>query len=169
MIEIDFAEPTDALELKALFLDAFTPVAARLGYRPGPMDRGFGEAFGRRMVLRARIEDGRPIRAAGFAVVAPYPRHLYVDAIAVEPPRQGRGVGGALLTAVERLASELCLGRVELNTDPRLDDVLAFYRREGYDVVSAGAHGGAPTVRLRKRVDTRLDQILGRAPKDARA
>lgn len=166
MIEIDFAEPTDALELRALLLDAFTPLVDELGYRPSPMDRRFTEALECFFALKARVDGDR---AAGFAITSPMRARLYVDALAVDPRRRRQGVGLGLMSAVERLAGELCLPAVELNTDPRLEDALGFYRSAGYQEVSRGRFSGRPTVLLRKRVPTRIDQITGRAPKDARA
>ncbi len=131
------------------------------------MDRRFTEALSHNMVLKAVVADAKPLRAAGFAALSPSLACLYVDAIAVDPQRRRRGVGRALLTAVETFASELCYGQVELNTDPRLADVVRFYRQAGFKEIDRGRQVGALTVRFRKPVTTKLDHLLAR--KDASA
>jgi GNAT superfamily N-acetyltransferase len=62
--------------------------------------------------------------------------HWYLDVIAVTPPAQGRGIGGALLRAVHARADADGMPIVLLTYQPTN---LQFYRRHGYAVVCEGA------------------------------
>jgi ribosomal protein S18 acetylase RimI-like enzyme len=64
--------------------------------------------------------------------------HWYLDVIAVEPARQGRGIGGTLLRAVSARADADGTPVVLLNYQPTN---LPLYQRNGYEVV---CHGAAP-------------------------
>ena len=75
--------------------------------------------------------------ALHLAVAGP---HWYVDVVAVEPARQGRGVGTALLDAVH--------GRADADGVPTVlltyqSTNLPFYRRLGYGVACQGTVAGA--------------------------
>lgn len=96
----------------------------------------------------------------GFAALSAAPNQLYVDAIGILPEAQGQGAGLALLAGVERLASGLCLERVRLDTDPRLEAQMRFYQRAGYRVIRRFAAGEANRVRFSKTVATALDRLL---------
>jgi GNAT superfamily N-acetyltransferase len=61
--------------------------------------------------------------------------HWYLDVIAVEPARQGAGIGGSLLGAVGARADADGVPVVLLTYRERN---LAFYRRHGYAVVCDG-------------------------------
>lgn len=160
-IRLRAATPEDAATMAHVFQIAFAPVAAQLGYRPSPMDRSFHAALETRMALAAqRPGDREPI---GFAALAPSPTQLYVDAIAVAPEAQGAGVGRALLGGIEALASELCLDRVRLDTDPALTRQVRFYVSAGYRPLRRFSAGSAHRLRLSKSVVTALDLLLARS------
>jgi ribosomal protein S18 acetylase RimI-like enzyme len=61
--------------------------------------------------------------------------HWYLDAIAVDPARQGQGIGGRLLDAVNRRADEDDIPIVLLTLQPRN---LPLYERYGYETVCGG-------------------------------
>lgn len=62
--------------------------------------------------------------------------HWYLDMVAVEPSRQGAGIGSALLQAVHTLAAAEGLPTALLTFRARN---VPFYERHGYEVVAAGA------------------------------
>lgn len=65
--------------------------------------------------------------------------HWYLDALAVRPERQGRGIGSSLLRAAAARAGEDGLPLVLLTCQPRN---VALYQRHGFQVVSeTGAPG----------------------------
>jgi GNAT superfamily N-acetyltransferase len=65
--------------------------------------------------------------------------HWYLDAIAVEPTRQGLGIGGSLLRAAAARADADGMPIVLLTYQPRN---LALYRRHGYVAVCEGTLRG---------------------------
>ena len=68
--------------------------------------------------------------------------HWYLDAIAVEPERQGRGIGSALLDAVHARIDAAGVPIVLLTYQPKN---LNLYQRHGYDIVCEGiALGSGP-------------------------
>ena len=66
--------------------------------------------------------------------------HWYLDAIAVEPARQGGGVGSCLLRAVNARADADGVPVALLTYQP---STLAFYRRHGYAVACEGTVPGS--------------------------
>ncbi len=95
---------------------------------------------------------------------------LYVETLAVAPGARRRGVGRALIGAVERLASDLCLPAVTLHTDPRLAEAVRFYGALGFAPAGPPGPGVGPGPRqlFVKRVPTRLGRALARPANSAR-
>ena len=58
--------------------------------------------------------------------------HLLLDNIAIDPARQGRGDGRALLDFVEAEARRLGLAEVRLYTNLLMERNIALYARRGY-------------------------------------
>lgn len=80
---------------------------------------------------------------------------LYLHRLAVLPQARGRGVGAALVAAVEKTARSAGRTWVTLNVRIALPDNRRFYERLGYCVVAEGAHKGysSPTFwRMSKQV-----------------
>jgi ribosomal protein S18 acetylase RimI-like enzyme len=63
------------------------------------------------------------------------PRHWYVWLLGVDPPRQGHGVGSALLASV---CTDADRDGVPCYLDTTNERNLAFYRRHGFEVVYEG-------------------------------
>jgi ribosomal protein S18 acetylase RimI-like enzyme len=64
----------------------------------------------------------------------PHP-HWYLWALAVDPARQGRGIGGALLSATLQRADA---GALPCYLETETESNVAFYTRRGFEVVHAG-------------------------------
>ena len=73
--------------------------------------------------------DGAP---AGALVLDPAPDHLMIWSVAVDPARQGSGLGNALLAAAERRARDLDLSELRLYTGDKLVRNIDWYARRGY-------------------------------------
>ena len=58
--------------------------------------------------------------------------HVKMRQVAVAPPMQGRGIGGALVRASEQVARERGYGTMQLNAR---DTAVPFYRSLGYESV----------------------------------
>jgi GNAT superfamily N-acetyltransferase len=57
--------------------------------------------------------------------------------LAVEPARQAQGVGAALTTRAEARAVEWGASQIAIDTSEHANELLALYRRRGYQVVDA--------------------------------
>jgi GNAT superfamily N-acetyltransferase len=102
-------------------------MAVTLGGLPEQLGAAAWERFERMAGIFAACD-------APLAAAMPEP-HWYVDTVAVEPTRQGAGVGSALLQAVHALADVEGWPTALLTFRARN---VPFYARHGYEVVSAG-------------------------------
>ncbi len=125
---IRLARPGEDVEVHALVERAYARYVERIGRRPQPMDDDYA----------ARVADGQAFVAdddgtiAGVIVLVRHDDHLYVDNLAVEPERQGAGVGRALLAHAERTARDLGLGELRLLTHVEMTENRALYPRLGW-------------------------------------
>ena len=97
-----------------------------------------------------------PARTAGEReddpVLAPYAAledagSLYLSGLAVDEQHRGRGIGGALMDNVERLAFEIGCPRVSLICFERNEGAMRFYRRRGYREIARRPLVPHPTLR----------------------
>lgn len=133
------ATPSDVEPLVALVTSAYRGEASRAGWtteadllggaRVDP-DVLRADITGPRSKVLMMDDDGGPLACAHVAVRE---SAGYFGMFAVRPDRQGRGVGGALLAAAERLARDEWGQRVMRMTviDVRAD-LIAWYVRRGY-------------------------------------
>ncbi len=99
--------------------------------------------------LFVALDDGALV---GCLFARPKDGALYVGKVAVDPRRQGAGVGRALFAAAEALARELALPVMELETRIELSENHAIFGALGFAIVSQHAHPGfARTTYVRMR------------------
>jgi len=98
-------------------------------------------------------------RVAGFAEIQARPTSIgdayeaWLGALAVADGFRGRGIGSALLAAVDDAARELGCSRIELESSEWRDEAHAFYRERGYDERT-------PARRFRRQVPERRHASL---------
>ena len=103
---------------------------ARFGYGRGREAMGAG--VWDRVTGALRIVFGPADEALHSAVPGP---HWYLDVIAVDPDRQGLGVGGSLIRAVNARADTDGLPVVLFTCQPRN---LPLYQHHGYEIIREG-------------------------------
>jgi phosphinothricin acetyltransferase len=114
--------------MRELVQRAYGHYIERVGGRPAPMDDDYD----------ARVRDGEAYVAddrgeiAGLIVLVPHDDHLTIENVAVEPQRQGLGVGRALLSFAEREARRRRLPELRLYTHVTMTENQALYRSLGY-------------------------------------
>jgi GNAT superfamily N-acetyltransferase len=120
---------------------------ATIGVRPPPMDADYPTA-----IARGRVFVGIAGGIAGVIVLCPQSDHLLIDNVAVDPSRQGRGIGRFLLAFAEQRARALGLPRVQLYTHERMGRNLRLYCHLGYERQLRPADDPRPRVLLAKEL-----------------
>lgn len=143
---VRLALPGEAAVLHALAQRAYGHYVGRIGRRPVPMDDDYAAkvAAGHAYVVEA---DGDVV---AFIVLVPAPDHLLVENVAVDPGRQGSGLGSGLLTFAEERARALGLLEVRLYTHVKMTENRALYARRGYREVDRRVEHGLERVFMTK-------------------
>lgn len=98
------------------------------------------------LVRHTRLRTARTLRLLA-AVDARHPRgpHWYLGVLGTDPPRQGRGLGSAVMAPVlDRCDAEGLPAYLESSKERNV----AFYGRHGFDVTEELRHPGAPPLWL---------------------
>ena len=141
-------------EVARVIREAFTPYLRALGREyPAAGSAGFADGWQR---FVAELERGDVYvavegeRIVGAVRTKPQERGLYIQQIAVDPARQGTGVGSWLLQRIDELARARGLGGLSLETAEMAVANIRLYQRHGFEIVSRGPpdHGLDPHVRV---------------------
>ena len=143
------AEPRDADGIARLVDAAYRQYIPLLGRTPMPMLTDVAVAIRNHPIWV--LETNGEI--AGVLELEDRGDHLWIDNVAVDPQRQGLGLGRWLLGFAEREARRL--GRTELGllTNERYTANIAMYERYGYVETHREPHLGTDLVYFRKRLD----------------
>lgn len=145
-VEIRAAGAQDADALRALAQRAYGAYVTRIGKRPAPMDDDYA----------ARVCDGQVHvaldrgRLVGLIVLVAHDDHLLIDNVAVEPARQGAGIGRRLLDFAAERARELGLAELRLYTNEAMTENRAMYARLGYRETGRSGDSGFRRVHFAK-------------------
>ena len=134
-------------DIRSLFSKSMAHIADRLGTGL-PVDAygHLGEVLDDRN-LYILSEDNRILAAVALREVN---NSLYVDTLAARKGEQGKGYGSQLLKEVEMIAESRGLPHVRLHTPEVMDDLIAFYRRRGFEETHRAlpTHGGDLVLRV---------------------
>jgi len=121
---------------------AFTPYTRALGRElPAEGSARFAEVQAR---FAAELERGDVYvaldgeRIVGAVRTKPQDKGLYIDQIAVDPTRQGTGVGSWLLHRIDEVARARGLGGLSLMTAEMAEANIRLYQRHGFEIVGRG-------------------------------
>ncbi len=148
------AMPSEADEVVRVIRAAFTPYIRALG-REFPAD-GSAQFAEERERFAAEVERGdvyvalESERIVGAVRTKPQKKDLYIHTIAVDPARQGAGIGSWLLQRIDEVARARGLGALSLETAEMAVANIRLYRRHGFEIVRRGPpeHGLDPHVRV---------------------
>ena len=142
------AKAADAAGIAACVRAAYSPYIERIGRPPGPMLDDYDQVVcdHRAYVIE---EDGEIL---GALVLIEKEEGLLFDNIAVQPERQGEGIGRRLMEHAESEARRLGYGHLDLYTHERMTENVAMYERIGYVEVDRRTERGFPRVYMRKRL-----------------
>jgi GNAT superfamily N-acetyltransferase len=138
---------SDCLDTDRVLRAAFTPYLRRLGreipsdyykWLPASIDRG--DVF-------VAAEAGRIV---GVAATERRDTGLYLDRLAVDPAKQGSGLGSFVLVRLEEVARERGDRAISLTTAEMMDHLIRLYSRHGFEIVQRGPpdHGKDPHTRV---------------------
>jgi GNAT superfamily N-acetyltransferase len=141
------AQPAERLDADRVLRAAFTPYMKRLGREiPADYYKGLPASIERGDVFVAD-EGGRVV---GVAATERRDTGLYLDRLAVDPAKQGTGLGSWLLVHLEEVARSRGDRTLSLTTAEMMEHLLRLYGRHGFEIVSRGPpdHGKDPHIRV---------------------
>ena len=147
-VRIRPGEEADVAAAAEIVERAYEGYVEGVGGRPAPMDADYSEAVRAGTLFVA--EDGAGI--AGLIVLALDGGHLEVENVAVDPRRQGEGVGRALLAFAEEEARSRGVGELRLFTHVVMLRNQRIYTRLGYTEVERRNDNGFERVFYVKRL-----------------
>jgi ribosomal protein S18 acetylase RimI-like enzyme len=122
------ARVSDVPALSEIVERAYGIYVERIGRRPAPMNDDYAK----------KVRDGHVFVAdregtvAGLLVLVAAQDHLLIENVAVDPERQGTGIGRALLAYAETYAAEHDIPELRLYTNAAMTENLTLYPRLGY-------------------------------------
>ena len=122
----------DLAEIHTVLVRAFESYMQRLGRAPAPgAYERLAAAVGRGDVHVLRL-DGRIVGAMKYQLDED--NRLTLDALAVDPEYQGRGIAREMLAGLDVLARKRGICAVRLCTAEMMDHLIRFYRSAGYEI-----------------------------------
>jgi GNAT superfamily N-acetyltransferase len=146
--EIRPARAADADAVAACVHLAYAKYVPRIGRKPKPMEANYAQAIAQHQVW---IVDGEAGIAAVLELI-PQDDHLLIENIAVDPARQGGGLGRRLMAFAEAEARRQGFGELRLYTNEKFVENIAFYEWLGYAVTGREPFKGSAVVFMRKAV-----------------
>jgi len=141
------ALPAECADADRVLRAAFTPYMKRLG-REIPPDyyKGLPASIERGDVFVAD-EGGRVV---GVAATERRDTGLYLDRLAVDPAKQGTGLGSFLLVRLAEVARARGDRALSLTTAEMMDHLIRLYSSHGFEIVHRGPpeHGKDPHPRV---------------------
>jgi ribosomal protein S18 acetylase RimI-like enzyme len=141
------ALPSDYAGVDRVLRAAFTPYIRNLGREIGPDYNSRLDASIERGEVYVAVDADQ---VAGAAVTERQDGRLYLDRLAVDPARQGTGVGSWLLVRLEEVARAEGVPAMSLFTAEMAAANVRLYQRHGFEIVERGppTHGKDSHVRV---------------------
>jgi ribosomal protein S18 acetylase RimI-like enzyme len=142
------ARPDDREAIDRIVGAAYAVYIPRMGKPPGPMldDYAARIAADEAWILE---EGGVPVAAL---VLVEKPDHLLLDNVAVDPARQGRGLGRRLIAHAEGEARARGFAELRLYTHETMTENMELYRLLGFMETHRATEAGYARVYMRKPV-----------------
>ncbi len=143
------ARASDVEAITSLVRAAYAKYVPRMGTEPMPMRADYGEAVRRHQVWV--VEEGGGLIAV--LELVPQVDHLLVENVAVDPARQGRGLGRRLMAFAETEALRQGLPEMRLYTAEAMTGNIGLYARMGYAETERKTVHDIPRVYMSKRIE----------------
>ena len=145
------ALPEDAARIGAIARAAYTKYTARIGRAPAPMLADFAAATAADHTVV--IETAGTVD--GYMIAWPEADAYFIDNIAVDPARQGEGLGRQLIHHALSEARRLHLPAIRLYTNAAMTENLSMYAHLGFVETHRAMEKGFDRVYLRLSVPDR--------------
>jgi glutathione S-transferase len=152
------ATEADAPRLAELARAAYGVYVPRIGREPRPMIDDYLAVVRDHDVVVAEEDEG----VVGMAVLAVTEEGFLLDNLAVDPARQGTGVGRALLREAEAAARRAGFDALYLFTHETMTENVALYERIGYVEFDRRPPQERSLVYLRKQLAVQTPRLYGR-------
>lgn len=150
--------PSEGTDVERVIRAAFTPYIRALGREiPAAGSPGFADGWERLAgeldrgdVYVALARDGDREHIVGAVRTKPQAKDLYIQQIAVDPARQGTGVGSWLLARIDETARAQGHDGLSLETAEMAVANIRLYERHGFAIMRRGPpdHGLDPHPRV---------------------
>lgn len=128
LMTIRIATERDLRAIQKIAHDAYEKYVERIGRRPAPMVADFQTPIAEGQVHVLEVEG----EVVGFVVAYPRGDRMHLENVAVLPSTQGMGYGTQLMVFTEERARERGLKAVELYTNVKMTENVAYYPYLGY-------------------------------------
>ena len=145
MARLRAAVPDDAARLREIARAAYAKYVPRIGREPMPMGADYGAEIAAGRVVVVEVDGA----VAAYIVAWAEPDAYYIHNIAVDPARQGLGLGRALIDAAVQATRRHRLGAIRLYTNAAMHENLALYARIGFVETRRASEDGFERVFMR--------------------
>jgi ribosomal protein S18 acetylase RimI-like enzyme len=142
------ARAEEAAAVAALVERAYAPWVAVVGGRPAPMDDDYAPHIAAGEVWVLADEAG----IGALSVLIAGTDHLLLDNVAVDPTRQGQGLGRAMIAHAEAVALARGFTELRLFTNALMASNIGLYRRLGFAETHRAMVGARFRVFMTKRL-----------------
>ena len=145
-VQLKPAQEDDLPFVKRCAKLAYEMYVQRIGKPPAPMVADFPVALSQGE-LELIYADGK---SAGFLVSQMREDHLFVENVAVHPDFQNQGIAKTLFVILDQRAAQNRLAAIELYTNEKMTENLAFYPKLGFVETERRSEAGFDRVYFRK-------------------
>lgn len=118
----------DVGAIRKLSRAAYAKWVPLIGREPWPMTADYGRAVTEHVI--DLLEDNGKLVA--LIELIPRPDHLLIENVAVDPDRQGEGLGEHMLKHAEAVARSMSIEELRLYTNAAFAANIAFYNKRGF-------------------------------------
>ncbi len=138
----------DLPKVKACAHEAYLKYLERMGRKPPPMVADFDKLICEGLVYIVYSN----LDLYGYAVFYPKGSALHLENVAVYPKYQGCGLGRKLVAFVEERAKDCGCTAVELYTNAKMHENIAWYEKLGYEITARRTESGLERVYFMKKI-----------------
>lgn len=154
-LSIRRAEESEAGLVQEIVHAAYSKWIPVIGREPTPMTVDYNKAILEHDIDLAIVAE----EISGLIETCRHADYIWIENIAVDPDKQGIGIGRALLAHVEREAALARLGEIHLQTNEAFEANIALYTALGYKIDNREPFRGGTTVFMSKKIIKAIEPL----------